>query len=579
VDIAFGDYILVGGFRYALILVDRGTRYNWVYGLKDLLSDFILSALRYFKADAGSYARCFRSDCDAKLFGTRIQEHLINNDSNIVAAVAGCQSVNGLVESHWKVMVHMSRAYLTEKQMPPSFWFFSIVHSAWMMNAIPGKLHGKLASPFLLVHGVGHDKRTWLPLFLLCYFHHNKDGGMARSHNQAHTMDGIALGRSPTSNALLVYNPRTKKYYEPDSYRLDPYRLPSSVYPSLTYNGGLFCLLYRDNNPLMEEKYPPGTRVERINPTTNMLLAGTVMDIPLHSDPDGLAMYLILFDNGTSASFPLADMASLIPIPPILGDGLSMPSSDKDSLLLPPFLQVGSPITYEHERTYHKGFLARNNCGTYHFSFKTHIKKKSEDWGVDIPNLPFTWVDLCTEGVLLPGHVAHSFIHSLSHDPPHLTTFDPMANIVSAVNLHRDCPPSLLQALALTHPDCEVWLQSYYKEKRGIEEMGTFQKITLGEYRALCEKGAPKAIPTMCVLTIKKDEQLMPLWAKSRIVVLGNHESRDWSKSDRFAPVLQFNSLCFLVSLSTQHHQGLKQGDCKNAFCQGILPPEKTTIV
>ncbi len=128
-----------------------------------------------------------------------------------------------------------------------------------------------------------------------------------------------------------------------------------------------------------------------------------------------------------------------------------------------------------------------------------------------------------------------------------------MANIVSAVNLHRDCPPSLLQALVLTQPDREVWLQNYYEEKRGIKEMGTFWKITLGEYRALREKGAPKAIPTMCVLTIKKDKQLMPLWAKSCIVVLGNCESRDWSKSDCFAPVLRFNSLRFLVSLSTQH--------------------------
>ncbi len=83
--------------------------------------------------------------------------------------------------------------------------------------------------------------------------------------------------------------------------------------------------------------------------------------------------------------------------------------------------------------------------------------------------------------------------------------------------------------------------------------MGTFQKITLGEYRALCEKGAPNAIPTMCVLTIKKDKQLMPLQAKSCIVVLGNRESHDWSKCDHFVPILRFDSLCFLVSLSTQH--------------------------
>jgi hypothetical protein len=314
-----------------------------------------------------------------------------------------------------------------------------------------------------------------------------------------------------------------------------------------------------------------------------MLLAGTVMDIPLHSDPTGSAMYLILFDNGTSAHIPLADMASLIPSPPVSGIGPDNSSSDDDSSLLPPFLWVGSRITYEHDGEYHKGFLVRNTDGMYRFSFKTHVKKKSEDWGVNIPNLPFTWVDLCTEGVLLPGHVAHSCIRSSSHDllisSPPPSTFDPVANIVSAVNLHRDCPPSLLQALASTHPDREVWLQSYHEEKGGIEEMGTFWKITLGEYRAIREKGAPKAIPMMCVLTIKKDENLMPLQTKSRVVVLGNPEGRDWSKSKRFAPVLRFDSLRFLVSLSAQHRRGLQQGDCKNAFCQGILPPEETTIV
>ncbi len=80
--------------------------------------------------------------------------------------------------------------------------------------------------------------------------------------------------------------------------------------------------------------------------------------------------------------------------------------------------------------------------------------------------------------------------------------------------------------------------------------MGTFKRLNLGEYWALWEKDAPEAIPTMCVLTIKKDEQLMPLRTKSRIVVLGNRETRDWSKSDWFAPVLRFDSLRFLVSLA-----------------------------
>ena len=57
-----------------------------------------------------------------------------------------------------------------------------------------------------------------------------------------------------------------------------------------------------------------------------------------------------------------------------------------------------------------------------------------------------------------------------------------MPKIVSAVNLHGDCPSFLLQALADHNPDREVWLKSYYEEKVSIEGMGTYQKITLGEY-------------------------------------------------------------------------------------------------
>jgi hypothetical protein len=115
IDIAFGDCVLVGGFWHSLVFVDQTTCYNWVFGLKDLSSASILAAFRLFRMDAGSYAWCFQCDCDAKIFGTKIWEHLIDNASNIIAAAAGCQLSNGLVELHWKVMVHMACAYLTEK--------------------------------------------------------------------------------------------------------------------------------------------------------------------------------------------------------------------------------------------------------------------------------------------------------------------------------------------------------------------------------------------------------------------------------------------------------------------------------
>ena len=96
------------------------------------------------------------------------------------------------------------------------------------------------------------------------------------------------------------------------------------------------------------------------------------MDIPFPGDSspdDSRALspsYTILFDNGTSASIPLRDMASIIPKPPI-----DIASSDSQDSLLPPFLRLNSKITYEHDGQYHKGYLHKTD-GVYHFSFKSH---------------------------------------------------------------------------------------------------------------------------------------------------------------------------------------------------------------
>jgi hypothetical protein len=122
-------------------------------------------------------------------------------------------------------------------------------------------------------------------------------------------------------------------------------------------------------------------------------------------------------------------------------------------------------------------------------------------------------------------------------------------------------------------------MASFREEKSRIESQNTYIKINLEEYRALRTKGAPRAIPTMCVLSIKKDKMLNPLRAKSRIVILGNHEDCIWTKSEKYTPVLRPDTMCLMVSLAVERQHTLKQGDCKNAFCQGILPDDQITIV
>jgi hypothetical protein len=222
----------------------------------------------------------------------------------------------------------------------------------------------------------------------------------------------------------------------------------------------------------------------------------------------------------------------------------------------------------EHDGQLDKGFLGQSPDGEFCFSFKLNINKKSEDWGVPMPHLPSTWQDLCVDGILIPGHQSSSFLRPRA-----------AASHISATHLKRECPRSLLTALHHSHPDCNTWLANFREEKSGIKLQNTYVKISLAAYRALWAQGAPRAIPTMCVLSIKKDEMFNPLCAKSHIMVLGNHEDCAWSKPEKYAPVLRPNSMQLMVSLAVEQRRTLKQGDCKNSFCQGVLPDDKTTIV
>jgi hypothetical protein len=108
-----------------------------------------------------------------------------------------------------------------------------------------------------------------------------------------------------------------------------------------------------------------------------------------------------MFDNGTTRAISAADMPSLIPKPAV--------TLSDSTHLLPPFLQLGSKITYECNGQHHKGLLSQSPDGTFHFSYKSHINKKTKDWGAPLPNLTSTWQDLCIEGVLISGHQSSSF--------------------------------------------------------------------------------------------------------------------------------------------------------------------------
>jgi hypothetical protein len=83
----------------------------------------------------------------------------------------------------------------------------------------------------------------------------------------------------------------------------------------------------------------------------------------------------------------------------------------------------------------------------------------------------------------------------------------------------------------------------------------------------------------MCVLVTKKDEHGNPVCAKSRIVVLGNKDPHHWMKCDCFAPLATYSAVRLLVFLVIEHNKFAQQGDCKNTFCNPVLPDDEVVIL
>ena len=260
-DIGYGDCESVGGFRYVLLLVDRTTRNAWVYGLKTLSQDLIVQALEKFRLDAGALPKTLYTDFDKKLIAGTTEKWLTTNECKVLPAPPSHQDQNGLVERTWRTVVAMARSYITEMQMPRTFWFWAIRHATLCHNYIPCKVNDELTTPLELAYGEKPKYSTLFRLFSTIYFKKDRDGSRDRDGVESKSMQGIALGRSEKTNGYIAYCPHTKQFYDTVDFKLDEGRDTATAF-GLKYDGGLFFGLYDGPCiPQGTEPYPEGTPV------------------------------------------------------------------------------------------------------------------------------------------------------------------------------------------------------------------------------------------------------------------------------------------------------------------------------
>ena len=575
-DIGYGDGTSPGGFKYTLLLVDRTTRKTWVYGLRDMTGSTIADAIWSFFIDAGGIPRRIQCDFDPRFLGGKVRRLLTTRGIRVTASPPNRQSQNGLVESHWKTATQMARSFLAEAHLPKSFWFWALRESVARMNLIPVRFNDNpsdLTTPHELYYGTPPDYRVLFPFGALGYYHRPQDGGRGnRTTFESQAFTGIALGRSDNANGLMFWNPTLQRFAVSADYRLDSARSLQSAFPELKYDGGLTLRLYSDPTQDYIEVFPVGlsvfARLPSDTPNEFNFVEGTVIACP-GAKPESEPLYKVRLSDTDTGIFSRIELFH--PDDPLGPDSLRPPTSasdlDEDEAdplipVLPTWMKIGTKLTLLIKDRQYKGFLDLDTDNDWLFT----VRGRQGQLVLEHPlvALEYSWRDRIIDGSMQLGHQELK--------PDHLT-----ARHVSANGLLQSCPGSLRKALDSSNPDRHTWLASYTEEYNGLVALDTFTTINRADLAASDFVGKP--MPTMCVLTIKTDEFHNPVRAKSRIVVLGNLESRMWTTAECYAPVLRQDSLRLLTSIAVENQCVLKQGDCKNAFCQPHLPIDEVVIV
>jgi hypothetical protein len=362
--------------------------------------------------------------------------------------------------------------------------------------------------------------------------------------------------------------PHTKQLYVSSDYKLDEGRSTPNTF-NLKYDGGIFLGLYNhESKNSTIEPYPEGTSVSfpvsSFSGNDPVYMRGTVSSVPLPSNDSQLPL-----SDQTAPPYTirLVDGSTHTVSPDFLETIIShhVPTSTKISF--PTWLGNLQKVMYLHNGTYLKGHMAWD-LDNLVWRFSQRRRNGVEIFGADLPNFCQDFQKYLDDGILIPGW------HGGSNFTPIGITRHLSADTLSCFL----APGSLSRAFYSRNPDRHIWMESYKEEYDGLSNNETFDLISEEEYKHLCETRGVKAIPSMCIFTIKKTNGI-PTRVKSRIVVLGNHDHRQWSKADCFSPVVSIPMIRLFSALAVHNKRTLKQGDCKFAFIQATLPEDELTII
>jgi hypothetical protein len=569
IDIVYGPCTAIGGARFALLAVNKKTRMNFVFPLKNLTTS-LHQAVEKFLLVCGPKPEIIRTDFDAKLIRGKVKEIFTQAGIKVEASPPYRQHQNGVVERHWQTIIAMTRNWLTSAHLPSKYWYFAVKRACEILNIMPIKIGGKITTPFEEMYGEKVDYRNLFPMFSLAYIKQMRAEGHNKSKWKSQTLKCIAVGKCNDSDSLLFYHPPSKQTLScANGYTFDTFS-PANQHFNEQFDANFTFNTQSDIDTIHRPPAHDTNKTVYYKNEGGQYIKCKVIVQPYdeHAEPYTL--------QELDTSNIIQKEASLVhpndPTQPIN-------ASIQDTITNIPWIHHNAKVTMilSQFNKPKQGYLQYQE-ESQQWSFIPGRKQSNSP--IDLPNFEFIVESMIHAKKLFKGWCsAHRVLTARRVQATSNVLSSLIINRkVSAKDLDNKTAPTLLKHYLLSNKDKRIWDASYKAEYDGLVDIETWEVITEAEYQELRKLGKGGLLPTMAISTIKYDGDGNPLRAKYRIVALGNLDPHTWSKEDCFAPVMSHLELRLLTALAVQKNCIPKTADFVQAFCQSSLPEGETYI-
>ena len=226
---------VLANFTYAIVFVDRATKWVATYYLKGKHSSGVRAAFEQFIADHKQYLEwnngtilTWHTDNGGEFESEDLNEFLTEMCVTRTFSVPYAPPTNVHAERAWGTVLRPTRVMIAACGLPQSFWPFAMHHAVHIHNSLPSRGLTPLRSPYEALTGKLPDLKPLKVFGCRCFTHlegleEHPTGGKLNSTS----VEGVHLGIDPKRRGWMVYVPSLRRVttsrnvdFQEDRFRL-----------------------------------------------------------------------------------------------------------------------------------------------------------------------------------------------------------------------------------------------------------------------------------------------------------------------------------------------------------------------